>query len=242
MKYTYLLIDFFSVLVPLLFSFHPKLKFYKSWPAFFPAVIITGLIFIGWDMYFTHLKIWGFNPVYLTKIFIGNLPIEELLFFLCIPYACVFTYQSLNLGIKKNLSKTVELLLTISLITVSAILAIVFHNRSYTTFAFAFLALLLVTSRFICRVSWLPGFYFTYLILLLPFLIVNGILTGTGLNAPVVWYNPDQMLNLRILTIPVEDVFYGMDLILLNVLIYTRLSERCYKQLKSRIKLEKIQY
>ena len=62
-----------------------------------------------------------------------------------------------------------------------------------------------------------------YSVLLLPFFIVNGILTGTGLDSPVVWYNDNENLGLRVLTIPVEDIFYGMELIFLNLLIYQKL-------------------
>ena len=84
--------------------------------------------------------------------------------------------------------------------------------------------------------GWLSKFYITYLLLLLPFLIVNGLLTGTGLAGPVVWYSPAHIIGPRILTIPIEDVFYGMDLILLNVMIYSGLSARYYLRLKNQRK------
>ena len=82
-----------------------------------------------------------------------------------------------------------------------------------------FLAILHFTAIFIFKIKWLFRFYVIYGILLLPFLIVNGLLTGTGLASPVVWYNPSEIYGVRILTIPVEDIFYGMDLILLNLLL-----------------------
>ena len=232
MKYTYLLIDLFSVLVPFLFSFHPSLKFYKNWRSLFPAILLTGIAFIAWDMYFTHLKIWGFNPAYLTGTYIGNLPVEEVLFFLCIPYSCVFTYACLNVMIKKTLSKRIQLVISSVLIAGSVFMAIRFHSLSYTGYTFAVLAILSFVAQFILKANWLSRFYMTYLLLLLPFLIVNGLLTGTGLNSPVVWYNPLHIIGLRILTIPVEDIFYGMDLILLNVMIYSGLSSRFYVRRK----------
>jgi hypothetical protein len=49
---------------------------------------------------------------------------------------------------------------------------------------------------------------------------VNGIHNGTGLDEPVVRYNNLENLNIRLFTIPVEDVFYGFELILLNLFIY----------------------
>ena len=236
MKCTYLLIDLFSVLVPFIFSFHPALKFYKHWSALFPAIILTALVFIGWDMYFTHLKIWGFNPDYLTGLHIGNLPIEEVLFFLCIPYSCVFTYACLKVIIKKNISFRAQMLISLLLIGLSVFMVIHFHAQSYTVYTFAVLAILLFTSQFILKAHWLSRFYIAYLLLLLPFFIVNGLLTGTGLKSAVVWYNPAHMVNLRILTIPVEDIFYGMDLILLNIMIYMVISATIHRRMKNRRK------
>jgi lycopene cyclase domain-containing protein len=61
-----------------------------------------------------------------------------------------------------------------------------------------------------------------YLFLLIPFFIVNGILTGTGLEAPIVWYNNQENLGVRLLTIPIEDTFYGFELIVLNVFFYEK--------------------
>ena len=69
---------------------------------------------------------------------------------------------------------------------------------------------------------WLNHLYFSYAILLIPFFIVNGILTGTGLSNPVVWYNENEIIGFRLLTIPIEDVFYGFFLILINVFLFER--------------------
>ncbi|MBB3058434.1 lycopene cyclase domain-containing protein [Mucilaginibacter gotjawali] len=226
MKFTYLLVDFFTVLIPFVFSFHPQIKFYKHWPALFPAMIVTGIIFIAWDMYFTQLKIWGFNPDYLTGVYMGSLPVEEVLFFFCIPYSCIFTYACFNVLFKKRLSERATLFISTVLIVLSAFMVILFSAHFYTVYTFASLAILLFTAQYILKVTWLSVFYITYLALLLPFFIVNGLLTGTGLQAPVVWYNPAQIINLRMLTIPFEDIFYGMDLILLNMIIYTFLIKK----------------
>lgn len=221
MKFLYLLVDLFTVIIPFLFSFHPKLQFYKTWKAFFPAVVITGFCFLAWDSWFTSLGVWGFNQQYITGIELGNIPVEEILFFLCIPYACVFTFHCLRnyIGsIRKHEDK-----ITTALIVVLAIVGILYYHRLYTFFTFLSLAVLLTISRYVLNIKWLSKFYKIYAILLLPFLIVNGILTGTGLEKPIVWYNNAEIIGIRILTIPVEDVFYGMELILMNLLIYYHL-------------------
>lgn len=220
MNYTYLLINFFTILIPFAFSFHPKLRFYKKWKAFFPAVFLTGLVFVIWDIWFTHLGIWGFNARHITGLEIANLPLEEVLFFFCIPYACVFTFHCLNLFLKDPLSPKTTLVITNILIAFLLAAGVVFNDKIYTISTFISLAILLALSQYVFKIKWLDRFYVVYALLLLPFFIVNGLLTGTGLDEPVVWYNESEMMGLRISTIPAEDVFYGMELILANLLLF----------------------
>jgi lycopene cyclase domain-containing protein len=52
-------------------------------------------------------------------------------------------------------------------------------------------------------------------------LIINGILTAL----PVVEYNPDHDLGIRLFTIPIEDFFYFFLLLLMNLTIYEYLKK-----------------
>lgn len=226
MKFTYLLIDFFAIIFPFLFSFHPKLAFVKVWPAFFPAVVISSAFFIVGDIIFTNLKIWGFNHKYVLGYYFMNLPIEEILFFFCIPYACVFTYHCLNVLYFKNRTLISDRFFTIFFIIALLLLAIVHHDKPYTFFAFSVLVTLLAVTKFLLKAVWLTRFYLTFIVLLLPFFIVNGLLTGTGLNEPVVWYANSTYMGWKLLTIPVEDVFYGMSLVLMNVIILSSIQAK----------------
>lgn len=225
-EYTYLLVNFFTIIIPFIFSFHPKLNFHKTWKAFFPAVLITGFIFVVWDMYFTRLGVWGFNERYLTGLEIGNLPVEEVLFFFCIPYACVFTFHCLNLFMSKKADPKVQRNLSLFFISVLIILGIINFERIYTSTTFLSFAVVLLLSVFVFKTKWLGRFYAVYAVLLIPFFIVNGVLTGTGIEEEVVWYNSSEFINFRIGTIPVEDIFYGAELILVNLLIYRYLLSR----------------
>lgn len=226
MSYLYLLINIASVIVPLIFSFHPKIQFYKQWRYFFPALAIALLIFIPWDVYFTHIGVWGFNARYLIGLTVFNLPIEEVLFFICIPYACVFTYHCLYILIKKNYFLQFENTISIILVLLLLVVSIFNVNQLYTSVTFGALSLFIIFLKYVLHVKWLHRFYFAYLFLMIPFFTVNGILTGSGIDEPVVWYNNAQNLNIRILTIPFEDVFYGMLLLLLTISVYEYLIKK----------------
>ena len=65
----------------------------------------------------------------------------------------------------------------------------------------------------------LRNFYPAFLVILIPFFLVNGILTGSFIEEEVVWYNNAENLGFRIFTIPVEDIFYALGLILLTVFL-----------------------
>ena len=220
MKFTYLLIDLFSVFIPFLFSFHPAIKFYRHFRAFFSANLISTVCFIIWDIIFTSRGVWGFNEKFTIGVKVYNLPLEEVLFFVCIPFACVFTYKCLAGIFKTSWNNNGEERMTLFLVIFFFITGICFWKKTYTAATFISCSLLLFLIRFIFQQAWVGNLYRTWLILLLPFFIVNGILTGTGLSSPVVWYNGNETIGIRILTIPVEDIIYGFELLLLTVFFY----------------------
>ena len=223
--YTYLLINIGAILIPFIFSFHPRLNFYKRWKSTFTSIFVVGVLFLIWDGYYTHLSVWGFNPDYLIGLDIFNLPLEELLFFLCIPYACLFTYHCFQILIPPKNWINSKLVSGIGSLTLM-IVGILCIEKIYTSVTFLTLGIVLVLMQFVIKVNWLPRLYLTLFVLIFPFIIVNGILTGTGIVSEVVWYNPQEIIGLRVLTIPIEDFFYGSLLIVLNVYFFESLSKR----------------
>ena len=217
MHSTYLLVDIAALIVPLLFSFHPKIKFYKELKYFFPACLAVAGIFLTWDYFFTKHQVWGFNKDYVSGIYVNILPVEEILFFICIPYACVFTYHCFKVLYPAKTTFKNERIVSPVLVLGLILAGIVFIDKAYTASAFLSCGIIILLLQFVFKVKWLGRFYFTYLFLLLPFFVVNGILTGSGLDAPVVWYDNTENLGIRLLTVPFEDIFYGMLLVLCNI-------------------------
>jgi len=220
MKWLYLLVNLFTLLIPLLFSFHPKLKFYKHWKAFFVANILVAVMFLIWDGLFTQINVWSFNDRYVSGLYFVNLPVEEILFFICIPYACVFTYHCLDKFYKLDWKTKTEDLFCILISSILLVTGFLFIDRLYTSVTFISTAGICLLFKFHFKITWWGKSITVYALLLIPFFIVNGILTGTGLEEPVVLYNDRENLGIRLLTIPFEDVFYGYEMILLNLLFY----------------------
>ena len=221
MKAAYLLINFLTILFPIVLSFDSRVQFYKSWKFIFPGLIITGLVFLVWDHLFTILDVWSFNPDYVIGLYILNLPIEEILFFITVPFACIFIYECLKYYIKKDLLKSVSRMISIMLIILSIVLLLTFYDRVYTLITFGLLLLALSYAEFIQKAN-LGRFYLAYLVSLIPFYIVNGILT----SIPIVMYNNAENMAFRIGTIPFEDHFYSMSMLLINIRLFEYFKSR----------------
>jgi len=213
-----------TILGPVALSFDKKVHFYTYLKALFPAILLVAVCFLIWDEYFTQRQIWGFNPSYLTGLYVGHLPIEEVLFFLVVPYACIFIYEVLPAYFRwstLNLGKIVAFLIGLS----SFVFALFHRSNWYTVSACSMAGLLTVGSFFVYKVQWYGKFAFAFVVCIIPFLIVNGILTGALTPKPIVWYAESHIMGPRIITIPVEDIFYNYSMLLPIVWIYEKIKQ-----------------
>ena len=229
MNTIYLLLNLGSVSVPFLYSFHPRLKLHKRFLWIFISILLTMFIFIPWDVIFTMSGIWGFNDTYFLGCKFLSIPIEEWLFFICIPFACVFTHYALllyfpNLKVNKTTAKKISIVLILLLF----ILAVVNYDKWYTVINFG-LAIPLTLLVYKYNTLLLQQFFLTFLVMLIPFFIVNGILTGSFIEDQVVWYNNAENLGIRMATIPVEDSIYAYSMILCNLFLTELFVNKYYK-------------
>lgn len=215
-----------SISVPLLLSFDKRLQFYKKWKFVVPAIFIVGAVYIAFDVYLTKMGVWGFNPRYLSEIYLFHLPIEEWLFFIAIAYASLFLHFSIiEYFPKVKLGQKTSKILTSTLIGASLLLVVFNTSNQYTSYIFVKMAIVLTLALFDQSKS-INSFYVTFLVILIPFIVVNGILTGSFIEEEVVWYNNDENLGIRFFTIPVEDFGYAFSLLLFNLLLLTNFEKR----------------
>ena len=127
----YSMVDLAVLALPLLLSFDKKVAFFKEWKYFLPVNLAVGAFFIAWDVWFTKVGVWAFNSDYLLGPTCFGLPIEECLFFFCIPYASVFTYFALRAYVKRNPLQNADSTLNIAGIIVCLLLVLNFSDRWY---------------------------------------------------------------------------------------------------------------
>lgn len=216
--YLYLIILISSIFVPFIFTFHKRLKFHHHFKFLAFGLILMLFIFIPWDIWFTEMGIWGFNEYYISGLYFLNLPLEECLFFICIPFCCIFTYHVVwTLSVDKSFKSMKNTSFILSIILFFA--GVFWMDKLYTFYTFIGLSIVLLIAPFIVNMKI---FFKAFFILLIPFFIVNGLLTGSFIENQIVWYNDNHNLGIRLFTIPIEDVFYNCFMLLLVMIGYQK--------------------
>jgi lycopene cyclase domain-containing protein len=222
----YFYLNLGSLLIPFLYSFEKRMRYIKRWKAVFSAISIAAIFFIIWDIIFTKMGVWRFNPRYHSGVEFFDLPIEEWLFFICIPYASIFIHFAFHFFYPKvSLSdKTVKIIYWI-LIAILLPTIFIHYDKWYTAINYIILVLLLTYTVF--KVPHiLDTFFITFLIILIPFFLVNGILTGSFIDEPVVFYNNAENLGIRLGTIPIEDVGYAFSMLLMGLILIKKIENK----------------
>ena len=212
-----------SIAVPLALSFDKKLQFRKQWKFLMPAIAAVGMIFIICDIYLANSGVWGFNPRYHTGLTVAGLPLEEWIFFLIIPYSSIFLHDALVLYFPgARLPDRTSKGLTLFVIMVLSLVIATHTEKTYTVYALSLTILALVITLFDTS-GVIRNFYVTFWVILIPFTLVNAVLTGSFIDGEVVWYNDSENLGIRYFTMPVEDIGYGFSLILFSLLLRNKI-------------------
>lgn len=222
----YSLLLILTISPPLLLSFDKKLQFYRQWKYLIPSLCIVGAFYLVVDIWFTSIGVWGFNPLHHSSLRLFGLPVEEWFFFLFIPYASIFLHESLVLYFPAlKLSEKTSRTMTFVLLVLFTLLALLHADKMYTLYMAALMVVALSIALFDPS-QVLKSFYITFIFLLIPFVVVNGLLTGSFAGKEVVWYNNAENLGIRFLTIPIEDFGYAFSMLLFNLVLTARLRKR----------------
>lgn len=93
-EFQYLLLMGGCLLITLPLEFVLGARVWRSPRRLFRALWLPVLIFVTWDIFAIARDHWDYNPAYVTGWELpGNLPIEELVFFVVIPICSLLTYE-----------------------------------------------------------------------------------------------------------------------------------------------------
>lgn len=218
----YLYIDVLIIAFPLIFSFVWKFKYYKFYKPLGVSILIVGGSYIIWDALVTSRGDWWFNYEYLSGPEILGLPIEEIMFFIVVPYACIFIYENLVYFVGDKEIKFNKWFY-LGLFVIFVIIGIIFYRQEYTILAMFSVALFFLLCAFMYPQVLKSRLYWMYLILsFIPFTIFNYFLT----SLIVVYYNPEAIWGIRVTTIPLEDFFYNFSMLSFYLMVYIYFKNR----------------
>ena len=218
----YTRIDLLVLALPLALSFDRKVAFWRKWPQVFVAIAGVVVVFGAWDSWMASRGIWAFNPEHAGTWRWLHLPLGEWLFFVCVPYACLFVLACTRAYLPEQ-AWPIPSRAVFAVAGILAGLSWIFWELGYTSTVFvsATIALLamewLVPTTLRSRHFWV-AMGLTYV----PFLIANGVLTGL----PIVLYDNAQNLAIRVGSIPLEDFFFSFSMLALSTAIYDVVGKR----------------
>lgn len=216
MRSEYLLFNILVLFGPIAASFEPRVRFFRAWSRAIGASALVAVPYLVWDALVTGHH-WWFNDLFTLGIRVAGLPIEEILFFLTVPFACIFVWEVLALRLP--LERHPYLISTQVLLTSAALPGAWFLDAGLVYTGIAFLALPFVSlADWGLRVHLLRTrrFWIFQVVLILLITLFNGYLTGR----PVVLYNDAVKSGLHLFTIPLEDFLYGFGHITLVLIVY----------------------
>ena len=227
MNALYLMLNVGAISIPLAYSFFEKdWHFIQHARKVFLSISFVAAFFLIWDVFFTSFGVWGFNPDYYLGFKVLKMPIEEWLFFICIPYACIFSHEALKHYIPKwGIPIKASQYLSYLLLAIAAILVLTYYDRWYTALNYSVFIVVLTIALWKFPKE-LAKFYPSFMLILIPFCLTNGILTGSFIDNEVVWYNNAENLGIRMGTIPVEDAAYAFSMIFGAQMIFTTLKSK----------------
>jgi lycopene cyclase domain-containing protein len=207
MKFEYL---GFNLLIGFLASLGGKMyphRVMPKWTKLARVVGIVGTLFVIWDQIVTGWW-WIFNSKYILGWQIGRLPMEEILFFVVVPTSCVFIWVNLKSKMGEKIYWP-QKILAMGLIAAGLLVGKIYTG---TVLIITGLTLGIDNNKFFQTKS---GLVMSGVVIFLT-LVFNTYLTAR----PILIYNPQVMTNIRIGSVPVEDIFYGWILVMWVIMAY----------------------
>jgi lycopene cyclase domain-containing protein len=217
-KHLYTIIGIAIPLGPIGLSFDEKVNFIQYlWPVLI-ATAIVGTAYIIWDVFAVKRDHWQFNDAFAGNYRFLDLPLGEWLFFLGVPYACIFIYEVVVAYFGDFALATLPWL-TWVVIGISALLIILgfLQKKGYSSWVLISLGVATGSFSLLYPMVWTSSAFLISLGLsFLAFLLINGIYV----NLPTIFYSKQNFSGIRIIGIPLEDFAYNFSYIGFLYLFY----------------------
>lgn len=207
-----------AIFVPVaLISFLTPISRYRKYRPLIISIAVVAPVYIIWDQLAVIFGTWKFDSSHVIGIFFFHLPVEEVAFFLVVPFSTLLIFEVIRSHIREKISvRNMEIVSSIIIILL-IMLGLFNISRSYTSiasfFAAASISIGIVFDRQLMTsvslwiyiaISYIPFVFFDHLMVTLP----------------VFTYGKGAIIGLRIADIPVEEFLYVFSLLLSYAIVY----------------------
>jgi isorenieratene synthase len=224
MKAEYLLFDLVMIAAPVVLScIRGPTFFVHRWARAAVAIVVGAAPWVLWDVLVAE-RHWWFAEDYTLGPSVLGLPLEEWGFFVAVPFACLYTWEILVRGPQGQPHP----LLRWAWVAVAALLPLgvwVFlaTGREYTGLSLACMgAAASVDVGLRTHLLRRPRTWAYLAVVSLFTVVFNNFLTGR----PIVLYDASYQLDWRVVTMPIEDLGFGLGLMITVTAIYAWLGEQ----------------
>lgn len=215
---TYLIINIVIISIPFLVTlFERRINFYKKLPALAISIFIVGGVYVFWDILATNAGHWRFSGDHVGGIKIFSIPLEEALFFVTVPFSCIFTYESIDYFLKKKSISHSNNIKYLGVIAFGLFFFLAVFSNGYTRAVLIASALIIPLTKLLVPDMSSQRKYWIYIgITTLLFFIFNYFLT----SIPIVEYGRTKILGTRVFSIPLEDFLYNWGMLTMYLAVF----------------------
>ncbi|GGM75250.1 hypothetical protein GCM10007108_11470 [Thermogymnomonas acidicola] len=181
------------------------------------SIAAVAPVYILWDELAVVFGTWKFDPAHVLGIYFFYIPVEEVAFFLVVPFSTLLIFEALDNYVKGTLPCRGTVAAASISIVLLVILGVLNTSRSYTSVASFFsagsLALgLIVDRRLLVKKSLWAFLVVSYI----PFVFFDHLMV----TAPIFTYGRGAITGIRVAGIPVEEFEYVFSLLLNYAVAY----------------------
>jgi lycopene cyclase domain-containing protein len=216
MKFAYISFILFITFAPVIGGLLYKKTRWWNFKSTMISLFIMALIFSIWDQIVTG-KWWVFNQKFILEIKIGNLPIEEILFFFSIPFACLLIWENLSqFKIKNSQIKNFNPAAMLAFLFICIGVVFLATRMEYSSIVSLILGIMILIDFIFQKLLAQKTTLIFFGIVVILTTIFNNFLT----SLPILIYDNAYKTGFLFGTMPIEDVFYGLILIFGNISLY----------------------
>jgi lycopene cyclase domain-containing protein len=187
----------------------------QEWLRLLKVYLFVSVPFVVMDSIVHQRGWWSYNSDYIVDIFILGLPIEEVLFFFVIPFASLYLYSIFSKTTEKLQLDRYEYIGKLILLTIVLIgLALVIIQPLERTIFDVILAYMVLILWIYNKPNFMQSFWI--IVMTFIFVVTNYFLT----SLPIVTYDEMFGSSIRLISIPAEDFFYNISLLLASLVVF----------------------